>query len=65
MANDSTKKAAGASLNRTNYVLFHQSIASEEACFIAEMVKEINATVAEKVCFSSHLDRMNHSFINC
>lgn len=49
MANDSTKQAASASLDRMTSVLFHHSIASEEACFIAEIMKEIDNTVAEKV----------------
>ncbi|KAG6370976.1 hypothetical protein JVT61DRAFT_10690 [Boletus reticuloceps] len=48
MANDSTKQAASASLDKMTSVLFHHSIAYEEACFIAEMVKEIDSAVAEK-----------------
>ena len=52
MANGSTKRVADASLNRMTSVLFHHSIASEETCFIAGMVKEIDATAAENVCFS-------------
>ncbi|KAG9308127.1 hypothetical protein JVU11DRAFT_12480 [Chiua virens] len=48
MANDSTRQAASASLDKMTSVLFHHSIAYEEACFIAEMVKEIDSAVAEK-----------------
>lgn len=56
MANDSTKQAASASLDKMTSVLFHHSIAYEEACFIAEMVKEIDSAVAEKVSLSTRLD---------
>jgi len=56
MANDSTKQAASASLDRMTSVLFHHSIASEEACFIAEMVKEIDSPVAEKVSLFTTVD---------
>lgn len=56
MANDSTKQAATASLDKMTSVLFSHSIASEEACFIAEMVKEIDSAVAEKVSLSTTRD---------
>ncbi|KAG9310600.1 hypothetical protein JVU11DRAFT_9164 [Chiua virens] len=45
MANDSTRQVASASLDKMTSVLFHHS----EACFIAEMVKETDSAVAEKV----------------
>ena len=56
------KQAARASLDRMTSVLFHHSIASEEACFIAEMVKEIDSAVAEKVLFTHYL--VHSSFTN-
>ena len=69
MANDSTKQAASASLDKMTSVLFHHSIASEEACFIAEMVKEIDSAVAEKVSLFTTLDeslvyRSSLQFVN-
>ncbi|KAH0832417.1 hypothetical protein J3R83DRAFT_13457 [Lanmaoa asiatica] len=56
MVNDSTKQAASASLDKMTSVLFHHSIASDEACFIAEMVKEIDSSVAGKVHLFTTLD---------
>ncbi|KAG8221691.1 hypothetical protein J3R82DRAFT_1977 [Butyriboletus roseoflavus] len=69
MANDSTKQAASASLDKMTSVLFHHSIAYEEACFIAEMVKEIDSAVAEKVYLFTILDepfihRLPLQFVN-
>ncbi|KAG9310605.1 hypothetical protein JVU11DRAFT_9170 [Chiua virens] len=43
MANDSTRQAASASPYKMTSIPFHHS----EACFIAEMVKEIDSAVAE------------------
>ncbi|KAF9231909.1 hypothetical protein BU15DRAFT_55624 [Melanogaster broomeanus] len=48
MAHNSTKHAASASLDKMTSMLFHHSMASDEAYFIAEMAKEIDGPVAEK-----------------
>ncbi|KAF9219563.1 hypothetical protein BS17DRAFT_760662 [Gyrodon lividus] len=48
MAHNSTKQAASASLDKMTSMLFHHSMASDEAYFIAEIAKEIDGPVAEK-----------------
>ncbi|KAH7888428.1 hypothetical protein F5I97DRAFT_1803562 [Phlebopus sp. FC_14] len=48
MAHDSTRQAASASLDKMTTMLFHHSIASDEACFIADVAKGIDGPVAEK-----------------
>lgn len=48
MAHDSTRQAASTSLDKMMSMLFHHSMASDEAYFIAEMAKGIDGSVAEK-----------------
>ncbi|KIJ67463.1 hypothetical protein HYDPIDRAFT_108239 [Hydnomerulius pinastri MD-312] len=48
IACSSTKQAASASLDKMTSMLFHHSMASDEAYFIAEMAKEIDGPVADK-----------------
>ncbi|KAL4074347.1 hypothetical protein J3A83DRAFT_4509821 [Scleroderma citrinum] len=48
MAHESTRQAASASLDKMMSMLFHHSMASDEAYFIAEMAREIDGPVAEK-----------------
>lgn len=51
MAHDYTRQAASASLDKMTTVLFHHTMASDEAYFVAEMAREIDGPVAEKVGF--------------
>jgi len=55
MAHDSTRQAASMSLDKMMSMLFHHSMASDEAYFIAEMAKGIDGSVAEKVIFICRL----------
>ncbi|KIK91304.1 hypothetical protein PAXRUDRAFT_830959 [Paxillus rubicundulus Ve08.2h10] len=48
MAHNLTKQAASASLDKMTSMLFHHSMASDEAYFIAGVAKEIDGPVAEK-----------------
>lgn len=48
MAHDTTKQAASASLDKMTSMLFHHSMASDEAYFIAETARDIDGPVAEK-----------------
>ncbi|KAI6129405.1 hypothetical protein EDD16DRAFT_1690096 [Pisolithus croceorrhizus] len=48
MAHDATKQAASASLDKMTSMLFHHSMASDEAYFIAQTARDIDGPVAEK-----------------
>ncbi|KAH7922771.1 hypothetical protein BV22DRAFT_1094076 [Leucogyrophana mollusca] len=48
LAHESTSHAAGASLDKMTSMLFHHSMASEEAYFIAEMARGVDGPVAVK-----------------
>ncbi|KAI6169577.1 hypothetical protein EDD17DRAFT_1784529, partial [Pisolithus thermaeus] len=48
MAHDATKQAASASLDKMTSRLFHHSMASDEAYFIAQTARDIDGPVAEK-----------------
>ncbi|KAG6334052.1 hypothetical protein ID866_5040 [Astraeus odoratus] len=48
MAHDSTRQAASSSLDKMTSILFHHSMAPDEAYFIAEVARDIDGPVAEK-----------------
>ncbi|KAI6121312.1 hypothetical protein F5141DRAFT_1186585 [Pisolithus sp. B1] len=48
MVHDATKQAASASLDKMTSMLFHHSMASDEAYFIAQTARDIDGPVAEK-----------------
>ncbi|KAI6044642.1 hypothetical protein EDC04DRAFT_2641397 [Pisolithus marmoratus] len=48
MAHDVTKQAASTSLDKMTSMLFHHSMVSDEAYFIAETIRDIDGPIAEK-----------------
>ncbi|KAG1745538.1 uncharacterized protein EDB91DRAFT_1236376 [Suillus paluster] len=64
LACDSTKQGASASLDKMTSLIFHHSMASEEAYFIAEMARGVDGPVAIKFInngFKSIVDILNQA----
>jgi mediator of RNA polymerase II transcription subunit 12 len=52
ISQESTHDTASDSLDRLTLILFHHSISSEEAYFVAEMARGVESSVASKVFIS-------------
>lgn len=57
LTRESTRQTANSSIDKLSFTLFDQPMSSEEACFIAELAKDVDNQVASKVLYHYYLDR--------
>lgn len=59
LAQESTLQCAKDSLDKLTANIFHHSMSSEEAYFVAEMARGVDGAVAGKVCDTVHSERFH------